>query len=245
MTDAAEPDGESPGQDRDPLDSDLELVRATHGRLGKAWATAAVSAWSAMVIIALTVGRPELAAVQHIVQQTTGMSALPAVIPGLPPAPAPSSVPPSHGLANAPTVRDGAVTRRDGGPGAPAGAPGGSGLGAGPSAARSPAPGAGYTDPAATPSAPVTSTPPATVPPGPPTAAPPPTPPTTAAPTTVPPPTPTPAPTADPPVTPTPDPTSTFTSPAAVNCVSSAASSSSVASLLGALASCAPALAVP
>jgi hypothetical protein len=242
MTDAAEPDGESPGQDRDPLDSDLELVRATHGRLGKAWATAAVSAWSAMVIIALTVGRPELAAVQHIVQQTTGMSALPAVIPGLPPAPAPSSVPPSHGLANAPTVRDGAVTRRDGGPGAPAGAPGGSGLGAGPSAARSPAPGAGYTDPAATPSAPVTSTPPATVPPGPPTAVPPTT---TAAPTTVPPPTPTPAPTADPPVTPTPDPTSTFTSPAAVNCVSSAASSSSVASLLGALASCAPALAVP
>jgi hypothetical protein len=242
MTDAAEPDGESPGQDRDPLDSDLELVRATHGRLGKAWATAAVSAWSAMVIIALTVGRPELAAVQHIVQQTTGMSALPAVIPGLPPAPAPSSVPPSHGLANAPTVRDGAVTRRDGGPGAPAGAPGGSGLGAGPSAARSPAPGTGYTDPAATPSAPVTSTPPATVPPGPPTAVPPTT---TAAPTTVPPPTPTPAPTADPPVTPTPDPTSTFTSPAAVNCVSSAASSSSVASLLGALASCAPALAVP
>src|SRR5437762_450803 len=32
MTDAAEPDGESPGQDRDPLESDLELARATHGR---------------------------------------------------------------------------------------------------------------------------------------------------------------------------------------------------------------------
>lgn len=241
MTDAAEPDGESPGQDRDPLDSDLELARATHGRLGKAWAAAAVSAWSAMVIIALTVGRPELAAVQHIVQQTTGMSALPAVIPGLPPAPGPSSVPPSHGLANAPTVRDGAVTRRDGGPGAPAGAPGGFGPGAGPSVTRSTAPGGGYTDPAATPPGPVTSTPPATVPPVPPTAVPP----TTAAPTTVPPPTPTPAPTADPTVTPTPDPTSVPTSPAAVNCVSSAASSSSVASLLGALASCAPGLAVP
>jgi hypothetical protein len=140
MTDAAEPDGESPGQDRDPVESDLELARATHGRLGKAWAAAAVSAWSAMVIIALTVGRPELAAVQHIVQQTTGMSALPAVIPGLPPAPVPSSVPSSHGLANAPTVRDGAFTRRDNVTGLPAGAPSGGGPGAGPPPTHSPTP---------------------------------------------------------------------------------------------------------
>lgn len=240
MTDAPEPGDESPGHDRDLLESDPDQAGATHGRLGKVWAVAVLGAWSATAIIALTVGRPELAKVQHIVQQTTGMSALPPLIPGFPPASVPpSSAPPSHDLTNVPMVQNGSVTRRGGLTPGRAAAPGGSGPSAQPSATRSPSsPPARYTQPPASSSAPVTPAPPTTVPTSPPT-----TTPTTAPPTTTP--TPTPDPTADPTVTPTADPTSTPTSPAAASCLSSAADSSSVSSLLGAVASCASDLSVP
>jgi hypothetical protein len=231
MTDAAEPDGRSPGGGPDPLEPDLDQGKARHARLGKAWAAAAVSAWAATAIIALTVGGPQLARVQHIVQQSTGMSAIPPLIPGIPLAPAPSSTPPSHGLASSPTVQDGAVTRPGTVPRIGASAPGAGEPGAQPPPPSSP--GAGYTVPAATQSVPVTTTPPATVPPSAPTATP----------TTVPAPTPTPGPTAEPTATPTPDPGSTPA--AAASCLSAAAGSSSVASVLGALASCTPDLPVP
>jgi hypothetical protein len=233
MTHAAEPDGPSPVPDPDSPDPDpvLDHARAAHSRRGKVWTAAVVSSWSAIAVIALTVGRPELSAVQHIMQRTTGMSAFPPLVDGIPTvAPSPSPAPPSHGRANSPAVQDGSVTRRGGSTRVPGTrAPGGKGPNGPPTATVSASPAAGYTQPPASYPVPSATTPPATVP--------------TTIPPATPTPTPTPEPTAQPSPTPTPYPTyptSTPTSPAVASCLSSAAGSTSVSSVLGAVTSCSP-----
>jgi hypothetical protein len=111
-----------PGQDPGRPEPDPDQAEAAPSRRGKAWTAAVVSAWSAMAIIGLTVGRPELTAISHIVQRTTGMPAVPPVIPSTAPAPAPSSSASPPGLASSPTMHDGTAGRSPQAPGT--GAPG-------------------------------------------------------------------------------------------------------------------------
>jgi hypothetical protein len=228
MTHVVEPADPSPSQDPDEAEPDLGQPDARHARRGKVLAAAAASAWCAMSVIALTVGRPELTAVQHAVQRTTGIPAfppmiLPGILPGiLPVIGPPGAAPPSP--SQAPAVHEGIVTRHGNpvqAPGATApgvGAPGSNGPGPQPTAYPSTT--SEYTTPPASHAGYPTGTVPASPP--------------TIVPSTIPVPTPTPVPTSYPTPTPTSYPTS---APAVASCLASAADASSV---LGALASCAP-----
>ena len=106
MVEQVDPGGHSPAREPDgqPREPDAEQDESAPGRRGRAWVLTVAGAWSAMAVVGLTVGRPELAMVTHIaVRAVSGapfsgvsfpMIAAPAANPSAVPRPSggPSSV---------------------------------------------------------------------------------------------------------------------------------------------------------
>ena len=102
MVEQVEPGGQSPAQEPDdgqPWEPGTEQPESAPGRRARAWTLTVAGAWSAMAVVALTVGRPELAMVTHIaVRAVSGVPFSGAVVPVLAvPASNPSAVPKPSG----------------------------------------------------------------------------------------------------------------------------------------------------
>jgi hypothetical protein len=81
-----EPGGQSPAQEPDgqPREPGTDQPESAPGRRARAWTLTVAGAWSAMAVVGLTIGRPELAMVTHIaVRAVSGSPISGAVVPVL------------------------------------------------------------------------------------------------------------------------------------------------------------------
>jgi hypothetical protein len=96
-----EPGGQSPAQEPDgqPREPGTDQPESAPGRRARAWTLTVAGAWSAMAVVGLTIGRPELAMVTHIaVRAVSGAPFSGAVVPVLAvPAANPSAAPKRSG----------------------------------------------------------------------------------------------------------------------------------------------------